>query len=88
MTKLNNMEKIKQVINSIALSASNHDSIDEDVKELLTLIQESNDLEKFRSFCENEVPEKRLSDEHYCLVSLLIDSYLSSKETDNGKGNP
>ena len=44
------------------------------------LIQESNReaIEKFRSFCEGEVYEKRLSDEHYVLVSILIDAYLSS----------
>ena len=44
------------------------------------LIQESNReaVEKFRSFCEGEVYEKRLSDEHYVLVSILIDAYLSS----------
>lgn len=35
-------------------------------------------VEKFRSFCEGEVYEKRLSDEHYVLVSILIDAYLSS----------
>ena len=44
------------------------------------IIQESNReaIEKFRSFCEGEVYEKRLSDEHYVLVSILIDAYLSS----------
>ena len=49
-------------------------------EELSTLIQESNReaVEKFRSFCEGEVYEKRLSDEHYVLVSILIDAYLSS----------
>ena len=87
--KIMNKEEIENKITGIITDSiySRYDSqeqadsaISACVKELSTLIQESNReaVEKFRSFCEGEVYEKRLSDEHYVLVSILIDTYLSS----------